>query len=419
MAEGRALFASALLRGVPRNATLLMAARFARSIGQGALVVDFALYLKALHWHAGAIGAVLGGSLLFGAMLTLAIGPLSDRVGRKAFLLIYETTQILAALAGLFSAQARVLATAAVIGGFGRGANGAAGPFGPVEQAWLAQGVAPERRGQVFSLNAAGGFLGMGLGALLAGLPRWLVVFGTGAAAYRVLFLVVLAGSLICVALILRARDSDARPARRDAPLPLAHEDEALRQHENGLLLRLFLVNALNGAGIGLTGPLISYWFAVRYAEGPGTIGPMMCIVFLLTSISALAAGWLTRQIGIVRAVVAMRLAGLALLVALPFSPSFGIAAVLYGLRSMLNRGTAGARSALNVSLVRPSRRGLAASVGNISVQVPRALGPVLGGVLFQQGFLILPFLVGACFQAGYVYLYGRFFRASDPGRRS
>lgn len=394
-----------------------MAARFARSIGQGALVVDFALYLKALHWPAGAIGAVLGGSLLFGAILTLAIGPLSDRLGRKTFLLIYEATQILAALAGLLSAQARVLATAAVIGGFGRGANGAAGPFGPVEQAWLAQDVAPDRRGQVFSLNAAGGFLGMGLGALLAGLPHWLAAPGLGILAYRVLFLVVLAGSLVCVALILRARDADARPMQRDAPPP-AEDDMALRRRENGLLTRLFLVNALNGAGIGLTGPLISYWFAIRYGEGPGTIGPMMCVVFLLTSISALGAGWLTRRVGIVRAVVAMRIVGLALLVVLPFSPSFGIAAVLYGLRSMLNRGTAGARSALNVSLVRPARRGLAASVGNISVQVPRALGPVLGGVLFQQGFLVLPFLVGAGFQAGYVYLYGRFFHASDPGRR-
>ncbi len=106
-----------------------------RSVGQGALVVDFSLYLRALHWRAGAIGGVLGASLLLGAALTLLVGPLSDRLGRKTFLLVYEASQMLAAIMALFSSDARLLSAAAIIGGFGRGANGAAGPFGPVEQA--------------------------------------------------------------------------------------------------------------------------------------------------------------------------------------------------------------------------------------------------------------------------------------------
>ena len=47
------------------------------------------------------------------------------------------------------------------MGGFGRGGNGAPGPFTPVEQAWLAQAFASlHRRGPVHSLNAAVGFFG-------------------------------------------------------------------------------------------------------------------------------------------------------------------------------------------------------------------------------------------------------------------
>lgn len=39
-----------------RDSRLLVVVRGVRSIGQGALAVDFALYLRALHWTGGQIG---------------------------------------------------------------------------------------------------------------------------------------------------------------------------------------------------------------------------------------------------------------------------------------------------------------------------------------------------------------------------
>ena len=154
-----------------RTTWLLIAARTVRSIGQGAMVVDFALYLRALHWPAVAISVVLGAALIAGAALTLLVGPLSDRIGRRRFLLAFEALQMLASLAALASAAPWLLATAGVVGGFGRGGNGAAGPFAPVEQAWLAQSVRRADRGRLYSLNSAAGFIGMAVGALLAAIP--------------------------------------------------------------------------------------------------------------------------------------------------------------------------------------------------------------------------------------------------------
>ena len=69
-----------------RTTRLLLATRFVRSIGQGALAVDFALYLHALDWSAVAISAVLSAALITGVVLTLVAGPLSDRGGRRRFL---------------------------------------------------------------------------------------------------------------------------------------------------------------------------------------------------------------------------------------------------------------------------------------------------------------------------------------------
>jgi len=387
-----------------RTTRLLLTTRFIRSIGQGALAVDFSLYLRALNWSAVSISVVLSVALLVGVVLTLFAGPLSDRGGRRRFLFAYEAAQCVAGLSALLSAQPAILYAAAMVGGFGRGGNGAAGPFSPVEQAWLAQSVSPLRRGPVYSLNAALGFLGNAAGALIAALPARLQIVLPGAVAYRPLFLLTAVGSLLCCALILRTPDSEAVRAHGAAVAEPA--SEGVVRQENRMVLRLMIANLMNGAGVGATGPLIAYWFAERFGEGPAEIGPLMAGGFLMAAVASIAAGWLSKSLGIVRSVIAMRLVGLVLLVALPFAPSFGLAATFYVLRAMFNRGTTGARSALNISIVRPQRRGFAASMANVSMQVPRSVSPVLTGFLFAAGDLTLPFLIGAAFQGAYLAFY-------------
>jgi MFS family permease len=390
---------------------LLLGSRFVRSIGQGALAVDFTLYLHALRWTAPAISAILSAALGLGVILTLIAGPLSDRWGRRGFLFIYEAAQFLAALAATLSAHLAILWPAALIAGFGRGGNGAAGPFTPVEQAWLAQTLTPEQRGPIYSLNAALGFTGNAAGAVIAILPSLLHSVLPGALSYRPLFALSAIGSLICCALIWRTPDSGARRVAQ-SPAPKTQED----RRENRLVIRLMLANLMNGAGVGATGPLIAYWFAVRFNEGPAEIGPLMAAGFLMAAIASIGAGYLSSWLGVVRAVVVMRLAGLALLIALPFAPTFGLAATCYVLRAMFNRGTTGARNALNVSIVRQERRGFASSMGNVSMQIPRAVAPMLTGVLFAAGDLGLPFLIGAGFQGAYLALYYWGFRQVDHG---
>ncbi|HEY1410982.1 MAG TPA: hypothetical protein VGF36_02515, partial [Rhodopila sp.] len=84
---------------------------------------------------------------------------------------------------------------------------------------------------------------------------------------------------------------------------------------------------------------------------------------------------------------------------------------------AMFNRGTTGARGALSVSIVRAGRRGFAASMANVSMQVPRSISPLLTGLLFAAGDLALPFLVGAAFQGAYIALYYWSFGQLDAGR--
>ena len=109
----------------------LLAARFWRSIGQGTLVVDLALFLHALGWHGAAIGLVLSAGGLTGAALNLLVGLTSDRHRRKPFLIAYEILTCACALLAIMAFKPILLAGAVILGGFGRGANGARPALSP------------------------------------------------------------------------------------------------------------------------------------------------------------------------------------------------------------------------------------------------------------------------------------------------
>jgi MFS family permease len=395
----------------------LLLVRLLRSLAQGSLVVDFALYLHALGWSGASIGLTLAGAGLASTGFALVVGPLSDRIGRRRLLLAYQSLALVTTLLALVSADPLILLPAAIAGGFGRGGNGTAGGFAPAEQAWLADAAPPVARPWLFALNSALGFFGMGIGAALGALPALFATWLPGPLAYRPLFAL---GAIIAIIGGFILYGTDDRYTRSRAPL---NEDEriemrGLQRRENRLLIALSAVNAIGGASIGLTGPLISYWFAVRFGLGPEAIAPVLAISLLLTGFASIAAGRIAESIGVIRSVLIGRVLGLVCLLVIPLAPTYAIAAAGYAGRSIFSRATVGARQALVVGLVRDSRRGLAVSVSNGSMQLPASLGPAVAGPLIDAGLLELPFYVAAALQGLYLVTYVKLLLPYEPPRR-
>ncbi len=401
-------YSRAAWRALDPVARGLILVRLLRSVAQGALAVDFTLYLRARGWSASAVGLLLMAGGLAGAALSLLVGVLSDRVGRRLFLIVYEAGLSIGTLAVIALPATWVLVATASLFGFGRGANGSSGPFAPAEQAWLAQRVPGKHRGAVFSLNAGIQFAGMGIGSLLAAVLPHLVPGTHGSGAYLPLFSLNLLVALVNLWQIWRLREEKPSPERRvqvqetERPAP----DAGVVRRENRALLLLTAVNMVNSLGVGLVAPLLPYWFAVRFGAGPELIGPVYGLTFFLTGLSSLAIGRLSQRIGLVRSIVLPRLLGVVLLVVIPFAPTFAVAAALYVARSIVNRGSIGARQAFSVGLVRDRRRGLASSLNAVSWNVPAALGPAVAGYLIGLGALFWPFLLAAALQLGYVVLF-------------
>ncbi|WP_274432307.1 MFS transporter [Alicyclobacillus sp. ALC3] len=393
-----------------------------RSIGQGAMVVDITLYLRALHWSGASIGGVTTVAGLVGAALILAVGVLSDRIGRKPFLLIYEALTIMAAVAACFTSHAMILILAIVIAGFGRGQSGAAGPFSPAEQAWLARVVGRSERGRVFSLNNAVGFIGMAFGSLLGGMPD-LVHGPTPLTDYRPVFVVVAVLSVACATVIAFMQEERTapieQPQRTNLNPKVSDDDSQILRRENRSMMKLAAVNAINGLAIGLTGPMMAYWFSLRYGVSTSAIGITLSIGFLATGLFSIVNGMMATRIGMVKSVTWMRVIGSLMMLTLPWMPNFALASALYIMRNAVNRGTQGNRTALSASLTRDNRRGFATSVNALSMRLPSAVGPTVSGYLFDMNELALPLILTAMLQLANAGLYQWVFGQYDKQERT
>ena len=396
----------------PSPVRRLFVARFLRSLTQGCLVVDFTLYLRLLHWTGASIGAVLAGSFVLGAGLSLLAGPASDRFGCKRLLIGYEIMVALAFFAVAVSTRPSVIAAAAMFAGFGRGANGAPGCFVPVELNWLAGFVAAERRGAAYSANTAAGFLGMGLGALLAIAPAIWAGIWPGASGYRPLFLAGggFASAIAAVLAAIPERPLERHPASASETIPRFDLGERRR------LWQLALISLLSGVSLGLSGPLIAYWFATKFHLDPREIAPVLAMANAGAALSAFMTARMTVKFGAARSFVVLQGLGAVLLLGFPLIPVFPLAAMTWVLRFALERGAIGAMEAVMMNLVGARRRGLAGGLGTAALALPRGLGPLLAGSWIAAGDLAAPFLVAALLQGFYVALFGKAFASRDRG---
>ena len=417
----------------------LQTTRFVRSVGQGALYVLFTLYMKDLGWSAAALGVLFSAGGLFSSSVGWFVGLACDRMGRKLFMLIYEGLIFAGGLFFVFTDNPYLLAAASFLLGFGRSQGGAPDSASAAEQAWLAEGVPVKQRGSAFSQNSALGFTGMGVGCLLAGIVPWIEAFLPGTLVYRPFFLLAAVTAAFNFAALRGATEFYRGVAQRGgstregaaatgAPERAREETQTLverlagpqatpeeiRRRENGIMIRMAAVNALNGVAIGLTGPLLVYWFNLKFGVGPGSLGPVYAATFIITGMASVWTGRLTERVGIVRAVVTVRMASVVALLLVPLMPTFTLASIVHILRSALARGSIGARRALAVNLVRDERRGFASGVNNISSQLPQAVGPSIAGWFIASGQMAMPFILGAVMQFLYGTFYGAAFRRYD-----
>jgi len=341
------------------------------------------------------VGLAISTAFASGAILTAVWGFLSDRYGRKRILILLAALTIVSNTIYVFFSQLVFVFCAVIFSNVGAGGTGGGGqgggPFNPVEQALLAEKCTAENRNRIFSTNAFVGSIMGSLGALVSGLPQYLQErWGwQPISSYKPLFALTIflgLGLILAYASI----NEHHNPRKREI---------LISKQAGHLVTRLSLLGVVDNLGAGLVGPLMSYWFYLRFGVELKALGFMFFLSYLLAALSFLAGPFIARHIGVVRTMAFSHGAASLLNMMVPFSPTFTLAAALTVARSFLAYMGNPLRSSFIMGVVRPEERGSAAGITSLSRQVPMTVSPTLAAYLMQAFSLNMPIFLGSFLQ--------------------
>jgi MFS family permease len=390
-----------------RDIVLLLSGRALRSLTQGFLTVLVPVYLAGQGYTATRVGIVFTAGAVGSILLTATVGLAADRIGRKPLLIALGFLSAAAALGFALTTSYSMLLIAAACGTIGRGggagSSGAFGPYYPAEQPLLAEQVRDADRTHVFGVVAVVGVLAGALGSLTAALPTVLQRgFGMPeSAGARALFFAAAALGVAMALVVVPVREPALKPRRPGQRLHAATWN---------VLWRFLITNATNGLAIGMLGPVLVYWFHVRFGATAAELGTLYFLANVLAAPSNLMAAPVARRFGTVRAVVMLRTIAVTLMAIMALAPTFVIAGALFLLRTQVNTMANPMRQSFLMGMVDPADRSTAAGFSNLPLQVLSSAGPTIAGQLMQSVWVSLPLELAAGLQAVNTVLYHAFF---------
>ncbi len=378
---------------------VLFMSRSVRLLGFGALPVVLTSYLKARGLPEAQIGLLLSLALVGDAVLSLLVTRIADSFGRKR-LLMYSTALIAVAGIGFaYSQDALWLVVCAIIGTISPNGN-EVGPFQALEQACVSQVIPAKRRARVFGWYAMAGSLSAALGAILAGLAvesqKQNGVLEI--VAEQQVFLGYAAVSLLLVLIFSRLSKRIETPS-----FGSSHRAVPLDSQTKRTILHLSSLFALDSLGSALVmQSLIALYLENRFAVGAGMLGAIFAATNIVAALSTPLAGWLAERWGLVNTMVWTHIPANVFLLLFPFAPNLEWAIGLLIARFCLSQMDVPARTALVMNVVPEEQRSLAGGMTQQGKLIGTSLGPVLSGLMWNAGFLVLPFVLGGILKISY-----------------
>ena len=155
-----------------------------------------------------------------------------------------------------------------------------------------------------------------------------------------------------------------------------------------------------------MLGPFVVYWFYRRFGASSGELAGVFFIIHLVSSIPYLAAGRIALMLGSVRAVVITRTISTVLLFGVVVVPTFGLAAILYGVRALFNLLSIPVRQSYLMGVIDPAERSSASGFARFPSQLTSAIGPYLAGYFMEHLALALPLEFAAAMQGLNTFLF-------------
>ncbi|MCB9483314.1 MAG: MFS transporter [Dehalococcoidia bacterium] len=385
----------------------IVGARALRGLVDGFVSVLLASYLSDAGFSPFQVSAIVTGTLLGSAVLTLGIGLMGYGIHRRTLLLISCGLMCATGLGFVTITAFWPLLLVAIVGTMNP-SSGDVSVFLPVEQALLAEAAEDHDRTALFARYNLGGLFAAAVGSLSVGAPLALgVALGaTRVDAQRWSFLVyaVVAVALLWLYLGLRSEQQ----AGRGASSPL--------RESRSIVFRLSALFSLDSFGGGfVVQSLLTLWLFERFDLSVEVAGAIFFVAGLLSALSQLAAPRLAARIGLVNTMVFTHLPANGLLMAAAFMPNAYLAVGCLLTRMLFSSMDVPARQSYTMSVVPPAERAAAASVTNVPRSLAAALAPLGAGAMLEATSFGWPLIVGGAIKATYDILLWLQFRSVPP----
>ena len=396
------------VRAPASDAHRIVVTRALRGFADGLVSVLLAGHLTRLGFSSLQVGAIVAGTLLGSAVLTIILGMVAHRLALRRILLgaslIMLATGI--AFAGLTSFWP--LFVVAVLGTLNP-STGDVSVFLPVEQAVIADATTGHDRTRLFAWYNTGGNLAGALGSLASGLPA-VVAHRYGvdlALVERGGFLVYALVAVVLGALYLGLDPAaDAHASVPSAPLA----------RSRGIVIRLAVLFGLDSFGGGFAvQTLLVLWLYQRFGLSTEVMASVFFAAGLASALSQLVSPRLAARIGLVQTMVYTHLPANLFLVAAGLAPTAPLAVVFLLLRASLSQMDVPARQAFVMAVVPPEERAAAASVTNVPRSLMSAIPPLFTGLMLEHSAVGWPLVVGGVLKILYDLLLLAGFRTRVP----
>ncbi|GAA5825023.1 hypothetical protein JCM11251_006066 [Rhodosporidiobolus azoricus] len=386
-----------------RDLALLFVSRFTRMCSFGAFAPVLILFLRALSIPEPKIGFFLSATLAGDVLVSLAITYTADKVGRRRMMMLGSFLLCLSGFAFYYSSSFSVLVLAAVVGIISPSGN-EVGPFSALEQAALSQLTEPEGRVYVLMWHQVLGFFGISVGNLLCGY----LVSSAGQAGrhpqdvYRSVFLCCAVLGFVKIPLsffMTSTVEVNHLPAQSAAPASPTRRSDTERQAllpprdtpetpftstpssalPVGRLVALCIIFSLDSFASSLA-PLsfVSYYLRTRFLASVPLITRVFSITAIIGCASQLAAGPISKRLGIILTMVGTHMPAQILTMALAFAPNLSAALTFFIARACIATMDASVRGAFLAAVIPKASRTRFLGIINICKTLAATPGPTL-----------------------------------------
>ena len=389
--------------GFSRNGKLILSYTLFKGLTLALFGLVYNLYLLSLHFNSTLIGVLDAMPAVTVLLVSLPLGILADRIGRKALL-------VLCTMLNPFSMLGLAFATTPtwqIIFGL---SNGVMSSFYWIAYpAIIVESSTDEDRQHLFSVNSMlmlgtgslgyllGGAIAVAAGGVLHQSPDATVPLRWGLIAAFVLSL----GGAVPL-LWLR----EQRRERRQA-----HER---RHYDVGLFVRLLVPDGLLSFGAGAVLAFNQLYFALAFGLSAGMVGLFLAVAGVAGSLGALASPALVSRWGTARAAILLQGGSVPLIVLLALTPGLGLALAAYTVWGFVRSASDPTYTGFAMSRVPADQRSTLSGLYSVTWAVGFGAGPVATGWLrgLTHGFGA-PFLLAAgCYAVASLALYAFFGRA-------